>query len=616
MKRLLGLEVALLLVAGLLAPAAAASESTGRYIVVLNDSVSSATRVAQEHSRSHGARVSRVYEAALKGYAAEIPEGAVAGIARDRRVAFVEEDQTVHALAQDIPTGIKRTFAVTNPNIDVDGSDDVRVDVDVAVIDTGIDFDHPDLNVVARTNCAKGGPFNQSCADNDGDDGNGHGTHVAGTIGAIDNGLGVVGMAPGARLWAVKVLGNDGSGWMSWIVAGIDWVTSHSADIEVANMSLGCACDSDSLDAAIASSVDAGVVYAVAAGNSDANAATHSPANHPDVITVSALADFNGLPGGGAAPTCRNDEDDTFANFSNWGSTIEVAAPGVCILSTWNGGGYNTISGTSMASPHVAGAAALLASKNNPDSDTDVFRIRSTLVAEGNFDWDNADDGDATKEPLLDVGDTTVFAPVLVAGTGSGGGGGGGSDTTAPTDVVVTAPSAGSTLSGTAAVSATASDDVGVAKVEFFANGTKIGEDTDGSNGWSISWNTTTVTDGAYTLTAKASDAAGNSTTSAGVGVTVDNPDTWSLTATGYKVKGSQMVDLSWSNAPASGAVDIWRKNGTGDFTDVGDATTGATGTGAFTDSINKKGKGTYTYKICEATNPNSCSNEVTVSFG
>lgn len=220
--------------------------------------------------------------------------------------------------------------------------------------------------------------------------------------------IGVVGMAPGARLWAVKVLGDNGSGYTSWIIAGIDYVTANAASIEVANMSLGCECSSAAQDTAISNSIAKGVVYVVAAGNNDKNASTFSPANHPDVITVSALVDFDGVAGGLGSPTCRADQDDTLADFSNWGSTVEIAAPGVCVLSTWAGGGYNTISGTSMASPHAAGAAALLAARNNPNNKTDVLAIRSTLINEGNTNWTD-DSGDGIKEPLLDVSDSNTF---------------------------------------------------------------------------------------------------------------------------------------------------------------------------------------------------------------
>ena len=210
----------------------------GQYIVVLHDDVVSPGAVANELARAHGLGLGLVYSHALKGFSASLPGRALRGLSRDPRVDYIEADQTVQAFAQSLPTGVDRISADDNPNIMIDGSDDYRIDVDVAVIDTGIDVDHPDLNVVARTDCT-GNPFNTSCADDSGDDGNGHGTHVAGTIGAIDNDVGVVGVAPGARLWAVKVLKNNGNGWMSNVIGGVDWVTAHAGDIEVANMSLG-----------------------------------------------------------------------------------------------------------------------------------------------------------------------------------------------------------------------------------------------------------------------------------------------------------------------------------------------------------------------------------------
>jgi subtilisin family serine protease len=154
-----------------------------------------------------------------------------------------------------------------------------------------------------------------------------------------------------------------------------------------------------------------GVVYVVAAGNSDKDASTFSPANHPDVVTVSALADFDGVPGGLGSPTCRTDEDDTLANFSNFGSLVEIAAPGVCINSTWLNGGYNTISGTSMASPHVAGAAAvIIATSGKPTNKTGALAVRQKLIDTGNFNWTD-DSGDGIKEPLLDLSNTTVYNP-------------------------------------------------------------------------------------------------------------------------------------------------------------------------------------------------------------
>jgi len=380
----------------------------GRYIVVLKDDVADPQATADELGRAHGLGLGFIYSSALKGFSAAIPERALAALGRDPRVDFIEPDQTVTAFDQTKPTGIRRIFADTSANITINGVDDLRIDVDVAVIDTGIAA-HPDLPVpVARTDCSGSKPTRGSCKDGTANDGNGHGTHVAGTIAALDNGVGVVGVAPGARLWAVKVLKDSGSGWMSGIIAGVDWVTRHP-DIEVANMSLGGG-NSSALCKAIGNSVTkSGITYAVAAGNSDANAANYSPANCPDVITVSALADFDGNPGGLGAPTCRADQDDTLADFSNWGVAVELAAPGVCILSTWKDGGYNTISGTSMASPHVAGAAALLASEK-------IYtpaQIRDLLTLYGNKDWKD-DSGDGIQEPLLDVHNSTIFKPKTV----------------------------------------------------------------------------------------------------------------------------------------------------------------------------------------------------------
>ena len=239
---------------------------------------------------------------------------------------------------------------------------------------------------------------------------------AAGTMAAIDNGGGVVGVAPGARLYAVKVLDRRGSGSLSDVIAGIDWVTARADVIDVANMSFGCECSSSAMDTAIANSVTAGITYSVSAGNSNKDTATFSPANHPDVITVSALADSDGAPGGTGGATCNGDTDDTLADFSNWGPDIEITAPGDCILSTYKDGGCAIISGTSMSAPHVGGAAALLAASGM----TSPADIRDTLIATGNFNWVD-DSGDGIQEQLMDVSDTTIYAPATVPGSSATG---------------------------------------------------------------------------------------------------------------------------------------------------------------------------------------------------
>ncbi|HVM36510.1 MAG TPA: S8 family peptidase [Actinomycetota bacterium] len=388
---------ALVLFAVALVPVAHAGGKAS-YIVVLKESVQNPGAVAREHADEHAAEIQFVYEHSIKGYAAVVPQARLDAVKSDERVAYVSEDRPVSLAAQSLPTGINRIDGEVSSTAAGDGAG--SVDVDIAVLDTGIDTTHPDLNVVGGKNCSTG----KSYAD-----GNGHGSHVAGTAAAKDDAQGVVGVAPGARLHAVRVLNNAGSGSWSSIICGVDWVTANAATIEVANMSLGgsgsepsgsgCATGS-ALHDAICKSVQAGVTYAVAAGNESDDSANHVPAAYDEVITVSALADFDGLPGGLGSPTCRSDVDDTFANFSNYGADVDLIAPGVCIHSTWKGGGYNTISGTSMASPHVAGAAALYKASNPGASPA---QVQAALESNGTTDWNNGDDRDGTKEPLLNV---------------------------------------------------------------------------------------------------------------------------------------------------------------------------------------------------------------------
>ncbi len=395
-------------------PAAAAPQNgdkvPGQYIVVFKDSVADVAAKVDAVAAQHGLGVQRIYSHALKGFAAKIPDARLAKLQADPDVKFIDQDQVfLIAGPQSLPTGINRIDGELSKTAKIDGLDE-RVNVDVAIIDTGI-ASHEDLNVHRSVNCSGGSPLRGSCKSSSPADGNGHGTHVAGTVAALDNAVGVVGVAPGARLWGVKVLSDRGSGYKSWIIAGIDYVTANADSIEVANMSLGgsgsddgepCEQTTDSYKKAICNSVAAGVTYAVAAGNSSADASTALPAAYDMVITVSALADFDGVTGGVGAPTCRTDEDDTLANFSNYGADVDIIAPGVCITSTWPtaliASGYNTISGTSMASPHVAGAAALYKANNPVATPADV---QKALISVGNVDWTG--DKDNSKEPLLNV---------------------------------------------------------------------------------------------------------------------------------------------------------------------------------------------------------------------
>ncbi len=259
------------------------------------------------------------------------------------------------------------------------------------------------------TNCARNGP----CQDNSSasTDLLGHGTHVAGIAAAIDNGNGVVGVAPGARLWAVKVLDNTGSGYSSWIIDGIDYVTAHASKIEVANMSLGGPGNISTINTAINNSIAAGVVYTIAAGNDHVDVSTETPSNNPNAIIVSALADFDGKPGGllnksfTYASGCTEDRDDSFACFNNYGSGVTIMAPGVDILSTYLNGGTASLYGTSMASPYVAGAAALYRVKHPGSTPA---QVKAGLLAEADHapcsngvNGKCSDDPDGIQEPLV-----------------------------------------------------------------------------------------------------------------------------------------------------------------------------------------------------------------------
>ena len=383
---------------------ATAAEVPGRYIVLLKEGAD-----MDAVAKKHGLKIEQRYDNVVRGFAATGDAKLLKKLQKlDDRIALIEPDFEVQMFAQTLPTGANRIDADLSATANINGADD-RVNADIAIVDTGIQKNHPDLNVVGGYNCTGGNTSKW-------EDGNGHGTHVAGTAAAKDNGVGVVGVAPGARLYGVKVLNNQGSGFVSWIICGINWVTQNGGVIDVANMSLGGQFTSTALNTAIANAAAKGVVFAVAAGNSAMDAATFSPANNPNVLAVSALADSDGKCGAIGAATSYG-ADDTFATFSNFGSVVDIAAPGVSIYSTHKGSSYATFSGTSMASPHVAGAAALYVATHGRDVNGDTLinavdsaairlalttaAVAQTQACSGDGNGGFSGDPDAFAEPLL-----------------------------------------------------------------------------------------------------------------------------------------------------------------------------------------------------------------------
>jgi subtilisin len=381
------------------------------HIVVFRENVNVDTG-SRSLSDSYGLQVQMLYSHALKGMAANIPPGLLNRLEQDPRVAYIEPVQAMHLHAQTLPTGIDRINVELNATANIDNVDD-DLDVDIAIIDSGVDIDHPDLNIYRYVYCYPKNSHSGKCDENDvrADDSEGHGTHVAGTAAARDNNTGVVGVAPGARIWGIRVSQENGSISSREVIAAIDYVAANASQIEVANMSLGFTGSSSALDQAIASTVAAGVTIAVSAGNEALDVSQTSPGGHPDAITVSALADFDGKPGGllnqgftYSEADCTENQDDSFACFSNFGSGVDIMAPGTKIKSTYLNGGTATLHGTSMSSPHVAGAAAIYLASNPGASPATV---KAALIASGDAapcDTPNGyctDDPDGIYEPMV-----------------------------------------------------------------------------------------------------------------------------------------------------------------------------------------------------------------------
>ena len=360
MRRALTAAAAL---AGVLAAAPAASADP--YVVTLADGANVGAVVRE--ARLPAPQLT--YDAALTGFATDLNGPQLDRVLADPAVVAVEPDVEVSAMGmqslaagETVPPGVRRSGGATPALAHASAT------TAVAVIDSGIDLANAELDAVSGTNCVKPGTPAQ--------DDYGHGTNVAGIIAARNTGKGVVGVAPGTRVYAVKVLNNRGTGTLSQFLSGINWVAANAAalDIRTANMSIGGvglsdgACGTisgDSEHKAICAATAAGVTFVVSAGNAGTDFKTTVPAAYPEVLTATAITDTDGLPGAlGPASCAKRELDDRSGTYSSYAvgmaaAAHTIAAPGTCITSAGLGGKASTYTGTSQAAPHVAGAVAL-----------------------------------------------------------------------------------------------------------------------------------------------------------------------------------------------------------------------------------------------------------------
>jgi subtilisin family serine protease len=286
--------------------------------------------------------------------------------------------------------------------------------VDIAILDTGVSLNHPDLNVYRDVTFING--------TTTGNDDNGHGSHVAGIAAAKDNDIGIVGIAPGARIWAIKVCDASGECKITNQIKGVDYAIQHADEIDVLNISIENP-NSPALNSIIDAAVKAGITVVVSAGNYGKDASLTSPANNPNVLTVSAIADSDGVCGAAGPDLVLSGDnstitDDSFAFFSNFGPVVKVAAPGVNILSTYNGTGYAVDSGTSMAAPYVSGAAAIYKTQHPYAMPPEVISVILGSGVQPDTPCDGAAHGyftgdlDTLPEPLLYRGPTTSASTI------------------------------------------------------------------------------------------------------------------------------------------------------------------------------------------------------------
>jgi len=525
---------------------AAAPPPRDQHIVVLKAGVD-AGQVARDHRDRHGVAIVHVYGRALNGYAARIAAGRLDALRSDRRVAYVERDGEVRAseTQANATWGLDRVDQRVLPLSGTFSYASTGSGVTAYVIDTGILAGHEDFG--GRV----GGGYTAIADGRGTSDCNGHGTHVAATVGGARYGV-----AKSVRLIPVRVLDCNGSGTISGVIAGVDWVTKNAAKPAVANMSLGAGVSS-SLDSAVKNSVGSGVTYTLAAGNDGADACNYSPARVPEGLTIGASTSSDAKP-----------------SWSNWGGCVDWFAPGASITSAYHTSttATATMSGTSMAAPHGAGAAALYLQGQPAATPATVVSFLADALTKAIVSSSNSANND-----------------LLFAGPSD-------------SETVNRAPTARFTHSCSELACAfdgsTSSDSDGSIASYAWSLG-------DGTSATKATTQHRYAANGSYAVTLTVTDDKGaTASTSQTITVAAATSNPISLSASAYKVKGFQHTDLKWSGATTTN-VDIWR-NAKIVSTTAND--------GAHIDKIGQKGSGTYTYKVCQA-GTSTCSGDVVVTF-
>ena len=637
------------------APDLARSEggADGDYIVVFAPHVTDAPGLARQFVASHGGALRFTYTTAIKGFAATLPEGAPEALRNNPNVAYVEPDRPVRLFdTQNNPPswGLDR---VDQRDLPLDDSYTFNNDgsgTNVYIFDTGVRKSHNDFG--DRVEYVPNGNNGDFVGDGHGsaEDCHGHGTHVAGTAAGSS-----FGVAKGSPIWAARVVDCGGGGQVSMAIAAVDWATANALRPAVVNMSLGYG-DVQSLRDAVENSVAAGVNYSVAAGNGSfplgtpQDACNQSPAGAPNANTVGAT-----------------EIDDDEASFSNYGTCVDILAPGVSITSAWHTGddATNTISGTSMSTPHVTGAIALYLTATPGASPAEVSQALKDNASRDKINLHSRSASNGTPNLLLYTafiggGGEPTNSPPTASFTlsctdlscdfdGSGSTDSDGSITSYAWDFGDGNASSGVAVShtytagGTYTVTLTVTDDDGATdsdtqsvtvndpasnnppaasftfsctdlSCDFDGSGSTDGDGSIASYAWDfgdgntssgVAVSHTYTAGGTYTVTLTVTDDDG-ATDSDAQSVTASEPSTGDITlsVSGGRVQGNRVANLTWSGATSTN-VDVYR-NGSLIVTTAND--------GAYTDNQGRGPGGTFVYQVCEA-GTSTCSNEASVSF-